>query len=89
MRLETTCRSMPNQIEGELDEGRPFYFRARCGGWYLAVGELGDTIDDICLNEDLHGESKWAGWWNQARAEQFCRAAIKRWQAHGALKETK
>jgi hypothetical protein len=80
-RLEHTCRMMPNQIEGELDDGRPFYFRGRWGYWYLAVGSVGETIWDICTNDDVNGDHPNAGWWEEAEAEQFCRDRLAEYLA--------
>lgn len=37
-----TCTACPVQAEGRLNDGRPWYFRARHGEWSMQVGERGD-----------------------------------------------
>lgn len=80
MILHTTSNGMPNQVEGQLDDGRPFYFRARHGGWSLAIGQPGETVDDISLRPDEDcdavGRMSTAGWWNPEAAERFVRALL-------------
>jgi len=44
-----TCNSCPHQAEGELEDGRWFYFRARHHFWYLSVG---DTLDSAVYRND-------------------------------------
>lgn len=75
--LSTTCRAMPNQVEGELDDGRPFYFRARHGYWDLYIGEPGQTVDNMDIDTPVaEGENDRAGWWDVDYAERFCRDRI-------------
>jgi len=38
-----TCNSCPHQVEGEMIDGRAFYFRARHGHWMIGIGA---TVDD-------------------------------------------
>jgi len=60
---------MPNQAFGEL-EGKPFYFRARHGGWCLRVAEKGaDPVADGVVI--AHGENELAGWWDEGDARKF------------------
>lgn len=60
--LDTTYfGAMPNQAVGTLN-GKPFYWRARGGGWVLRVE------DQIVAD----GEDPEAGWWD---ADQ-CRAQL-------------
>ena len=47
----------PTQALGMTSEGRPFYFRARGGGWALRVGEPGWPLEYV----DWPGEGALAG----------------------------
>jgi ribulose-5-phosphate 4-epimerase/fuculose-1-phosphate aldolase len=51
-----TCNSCPHQVEGELIDGRVFYFKARYHHWMIGVGAtIDDAIDDAiaaCNNDD-------------------------------------
>ena len=38
-----TCNACPHQAEGELDDGRWFFFWARRRHWEIGIG---DTVDD-------------------------------------------
>ncbi len=73
-RLSTTCHGRPNQIEGELGDGRPFYFRGRHGHWELCIGQPGETVDGMDIDDPaVEGDDDLAGWWDVDYAEQFCR----------------
>jgi hypothetical protein len=61
---------MPNQIEGTLN-GKPFYFRARHGGWTLRVSPEDEEVIDS-------GESPSAGWWSQEEAVAFCKQILEK-----------
>jgi len=38
-----TCKACPHQVEGEMIDGRAFYFRARHNHWMIGIGA---TVDD-------------------------------------------
>lgn len=73
-----TCNACPHQAEGELSNGRWFYFRARNGVWTFNVG---DTIDDAVRNDavargdDPHGDLSYGDAPDKARVivEALCR----------------
>lgn len=48
----------PTQLQGIAGDGRPFYFRARGGGWRLWAGPRGADPDylDWCEQEELIAE---------------------------------
>lgn len=77
--IRCTCPMMPNQFEGRVD-GKPFYFRARHGGWSLQVNSDpdGNGIDGEWVLDGLHPH---AGWWEKAEAEQFLRGVLARYKA--------
>lgn len=54
-----TCNSCPHQVEGELLDGRSFYFRARHDYWTLSVGNSIDEAVGVerptASGEDPHG----------------------------------
>jgi hypothetical protein len=41
----------PTQAWGRLDDGRPFYFRARHGEWDLEIGPIGADTDGSWIGE--------------------------------------
>lgn len=45
-----TCNACPHQAEGELSDGRWFYFRARNNVWTFSVG---DTLRKAVASEPL------------------------------------
>ena len=45
-----TCDACPHQVEGELSDGRWFYFRARHHHWELHIGK---TLDDALDNNPI------------------------------------
>jgi hypothetical protein len=56
--------AMPNQIEGALDDGRLFYFRARHGHWTLRVNT---TPAALYIGVPVvEGDAEDAGWWSAA-----------------------
>ncbi len=56
--IEQTCGACPVQFEGELSDGRCFYFRARGGGWTFHIAAtVGEAIatPPVAEGEDRHG----------------------------------
>jgi len=77
--IKCTCDMMPNQFEGTVN-GKPFYFRARWGGWRLDVAEPGG--DPIMGGETIaYGEDDRAGWWEVEEAEAVCRKHLEAYAA--------
>lgn len=71
-KLICTCSRFPNQFEGIVD-GKPFYFRARHGEWYLRVNE--EVVAEGC------GESEPDGSMDPAEAEVFVRKQLELYSA--------
>ena len=46
-----TCNSCPHQTEGELEDGRHFYFRARWDEWTLGIGNTPTEAIDISASD--------------------------------------
>jgi hypothetical protein len=67
--------AMPNQIEGTLDDGRLFYFRARHGHWTLRVAaEAGGEL--YIGTPVVEGDDEDAGWWSAAETLEVFKKAI-------------
>jgi hypothetical protein len=67
--------AMPNQIEGTLDDGRSFYFRARHGHWTLRVAA--EAGDELYIGDPVvHGDAEDAGWWSAAETLEVFKKAI-------------
>ena len=79
--LVCTCPAMPNQYEGRVD-GKPFYFRARWGGWRLYVNDdvSGEGIDGAVV---ASGDEDRAGWWEPEEAEPFLRKQLESYARGG------
>jgi hypothetical protein len=64
-RVERIGGSCPTQASGQLEDGRPFYFRARSGQWELSVGPHG-AIDRSWIGllewEVAEGDDPTIGW---------------------------
>jgi hypothetical protein len=70
-----TVGAMPNQIEGLLDDGRLFYFRARHGHWTLRVAA--EAGDELYIGSPLvQGDAENAGWWSAAETLEVFKKAI-------------
>ena len=68
--------SMPNQAEGTV-HGKPFYFRARHGGWSLRVAPPGG--DPVVYGEVVaNGEDPSAGWWEEKEARDFLTGLLEK-----------
>lgn len=52
-----TCSACPDQWEGELIDGRLFYFRYRCGEASIAVGSTREQVDGRQHVTLKHGDS--------------------------------
>lgn len=47
--FNVTCRSCPHQVEGEMLDGRVFYFRARHNHWTIGIGATpADAVEASC-----------------------------------------
>lgn len=78
-----TCSQFPNQFEGIVD-GKPFYFRARHGDWYLKVNEnaQGDLegTDGRIVAEGC-GDNEPDGGMDPDEAEVFVRKLLDHYSA--------
>lgn len=78
-----TCSQFPNQFEGIVD-GKPFYFRARHGEWYLSVNEDGSGdgrgLDGRMVAEGC-GDNEPDGHWEPEAAEVFVRKQLDHYSA--------
>ena len=66
-----TCSACPHQAEGELSDGRWFYFRARHECWELSIANtLDDAIGDdpVAEGRDPRGNLSYGGAPDVARA---------------------
>lgn len=57
--IEFCGGACPTQAWGRTDDNRPFYFRARHGGWKLWLGDEGDDTNYTLWRSD--GENIGAG----------------------------
>ena len=66
-----TCNACPHQAEGELSDGRWFYFRARHEYWELSIaGTLDEAIgaDPVAEGRDPNGNLSYGDAPDEARA---------------------
>ena len=76
-----TCSACPVQYEGQLVDGRYFYFRYRFGRATLGLGETpDDAVDDpnetsLAVGDSLRGV--YAG--DEERDEVFARLLMEHW----------
>lgn len=60
---ELTCPSVPVQIQGELTDGRWFYFRCRFGVAELGFGhDLESAVMDTFGRKGIQVGGPWHGW---------------------------
>jgi hypothetical protein len=80
---KVTCNACPHQAEGELEDGRWFYFRARHELWSVSVADaLVDAVcgDPVAQGVDPHGYLSYGDAPDEARAlvEAVCVFVQKR-----------
>lgn len=55
--MTTTCHAAPVQIEGELSDGRVFYFRSRFRKIELGIGQnIEEAADQTVMHSGIHFE---------------------------------
>ena len=65
-----TCMACPTQIEGKVEDGRIFYFRARHGGWSLILGRYASIDNLIQMDINCHENiQRWSGGYEDGMAE--------------------
>lgn len=73
--LKWTCLAAPVQAEGELEDGKFFYFRARHSGWSFSVGDdHEDAVNDGNFSVSaVYGKPKGdeASWMTLEEATRF------------------
>ena len=76
-----TCNACPHQAEGQLDDGRWFYFRARHNSWSISIGtSVADAVNNeidgeaFACGDDPHGWLSYGNAPKQARqlVEAIC-----------------
>ena len=60
IQMQRTLDAAPVEYEGTVN-GRPFYFPARCDGWFFGIGDTVDaaSIADSSLEDQFFREAKY------------------------------
>jgi len=72
---EWGCTGCPVEAEGRLADGRPWYFRARSGGWALSIGGPDDE-DAVCKPTVAQGDDPFWGWMPAKHAAALIHAQL-------------